>query len=243
MSAADAEIAVVDDATALARALADTILTCARAALDERGTFDIALSGGSTPKAAYRLLAAEPDALDWKRVRFFFGDERCVAPTSDESNYHTARTMLFDPLGIALDRVFRMRGEIDPNEAARDYATILSREVGASPAFDLVVLGLGPDAHTASLFPGTDPETDAARLVRAPWVEKFSTHRLTITPTVINAARDVVFATAGEEKAEALYDVLEGDFDPTRFPAQIVRLESGRVRWLVDRAAAARIVR
>jgi len=231
---------VLGDEAALAHAVASRFVEVAQEALTSRERFDVALSGGSTPKAAYALLAAQPlaAALDWSRVRFFFGDERCVPPDDPESNYKTAFDGLLQPLGIAPGRVFRMRGEDEPAVAARDYAAVLQRELGARPVFDLVMLGMGPDGHTASLFPGSDPLSDDAALVRAPWVEKFSTFRITITPQVINAARHVLIAAAGASKAATLREVREGPFAPTVHPIEIVAPLDGELTWFVDESAA-----
>jgi 6-phosphogluconolactonase len=236
----DQRLVVVADERALALALAGLVSDAAQNAIAARGRFNLALAGGSTPKAAYALLAAQPlrDALDWTQVRFFFGDERCVPPADDQSNYKMAREALLGPLGIAEGHVFRMRGEADPPVAAREYAEVLRRELGAQPIFDLVMLGMGPDGHTASLFPGSDPLADDALLVKAPYVEKFQSYRITLTPRAINAAHEVAIATAGPEKTAALAAVLEGPRDPIRFPIQIVR-PAGRLVWLVDRVAAA----
>jgi 6-phosphogluconolactonase len=242
MSASGSELVVVPDADALALAVAERFVAAARFALERRGRFNVALAGGSTPKAAYALLASRfPDALDWSAVRFFFGDERCVPPDDDQSNFKMARTAMLVPLEIPAQHVFRMQGEIDPAEAARTYADVLRLELGPEPVFDLVMLGMGPDGHTASLFPGTDPLTDDDRLVRAPYVAKFATYRITLTPRVINAARAVEIATAGDEKAAALAAVLEGPHEPATYPIQIVAPRDGNLTWLVDRAAAAKL--
>jgi 6-phosphogluconolactonase len=236
-----AKLVVVEDEAALARAVGDYFVSLAARATAARGRFDVALAGGSTPKAAYALLAAEPlrAAVDWPNVRFFFGDERCVPPGDAESNYKSARDGLFEPLGIDAAQIFRMHGEDEPQAAAAAYATLLRDVVGSDPpAFDLVLLGMGPDGHTASLFPGTDPLEDDAALVRAPYVAKFATHRITLTPRVINAARAIAIATGGSAKAEALHGVLEGPRDPTHYPIQIVEPRDGTLTWFVDRAAA-----
>ena len=239
-------VTIVADDTALARALADLVVAQARAAIAARGRFDLALAGGSTPKAAYALLAREDaTAIDWQAVRFFFGDERCVPPDDAESNYRTARVALLQPLGIASTHVFRMHGEDEPAEAARAYADVLRAELpttpDGTPQFDLVLLGMGPDGHTASLFPGSDPLVDDSSLVRAPYVAKFSTYRLTLTPRVLNAARVVAVTTGGDAKAAALAAVLDGPHDPTTYPIAILAPRSGDLRWLVDRAAAAKL--
>jgi 6-phosphogluconolactonase len=241
---APGKMIVLADEAALARAVAANFVETAQAAISARGRFDVALSGGSTPRAMYALLAAPPldGEVDWPAVRFFFGDERCVPPDDAESNYKTANDGLLAPLGIDATHVFRMRGEDDPAVAARAYAYLLRRELGPSPVFDLVLLGMGPDGHTASLFPGTDPLTDDEALVRAPWVTKFSTYRITLTPRVINAARHVAIAAGGAAKAAVLKEVREGPHDPTRHPIQIVAPKAGELTWFVDAAAASALV-
>ena len=233
-------VEIFETPEALAREVAAHVVEIGVDAMERRGRFDLALAGGSTPKAAYEILHGPEfrEALDWSLVRFFFGDERCVPPDDDDSNYKMAKEALLDPLQIRPHAVFRMRGEIDAPEAARAYAQILRDELGIEPVLDLVMLGMGPDGHTASLFPGADPTTDDAALVRAPWVAKFNSFRITVTPHVINAARNVAIATEGTEKAQALAAVLDGPYDPQNHPIQIVSPRSGNLRWLVDRSAA-----
>ena len=235
-------VEILEDAGAVAQRVADHFADTARHAIDVRGSFNVALAGGSTPADAYRLLAAPPyDGLAWSKMFFFFGDERCVPPDDDRSNFKMARTSLLAPRGIAAQHIFRMEGEIDPATAARTYADVLVAELGALPRFDLVMLGMGPDGHTASLFPGTDPTTDDELLVRAPYVEKFAEYRITITPLVINGARRIAIVTCGSEKAEALAAALNGAYDPTTYPIQIVRPVEGILNWFVDKAAASRL--
>ncbi len=238
---------VVPDADALAERVARHTLDAGTDALARHGRFDVALAGGSTPKAAYELLASPRlrGELDWNRVRFFFGDERCVPPDDDQSNYKMARTTLLDPLGIAPSAIFRMHGEDEPRAAAAAYADVLRAELEldetGAPIFDLVMLGMGPDGHTASLFPGTDPLEENERLVRAPYVAKFTTYRLTLTPKAIDAAHEIAIATAGDTKTDALAAVLDGPFDPTLYPIQILRPRHGTLTWLVDDEAAAKL--
>jgi 6-phosphogluconolactonase len=242
-----AHLIVVPDEHALAERVAQHTLDAALGAIARHGRFDVALAGGSTPKAAYALLAAPPlrDAVDWGRVRFFFGDERCVPPDDDQSNYKMARTALLEPLGIAASSVFRMHGEDDPATAAAAYADVLRAELEADdegvPAFDLVMLGMGPDGHTASLFPGSDPLEDDDLLVRAPYVAKFASYRITLTPKAINAAHEVAVATAGPTKTDALAAVLLGSSEPRDVPSRILRPRTGKLTWLVDEAAAAKL--
>jgi 6-phosphogluconolactonase len=234
------ELRVYETPEDLASELAGVFVDSAAAAIAQRGHFCVALAGGTTPKAAYELLAQEPrrSKVDWANVEIYFGDERCVPPDDDRSNYKMARLALLDRVPIPAFNVYRMRGEEDPAAAARAYAQILRERLGDPPKFDLVMLGMGPDAHTASLFPGSDPHADDRHLVRAVYVSKLDAYRLTITPLVINEARRVVVATEGDAKAEALRSVFDEAEDPIARPIQAVRPKNGETIWLVDRAAA-----
>jgi len=233
------ELVVASDADDLAHRVAEHFIACATEAIDTCGSFAVALAGGSTPKAAYARLASDAmrDRIAWARVRFYFGDERCVPPDDEQSNFRMASRCLLEPLAIEADHVARMRGEDEPAVAAAAYAALLRERLGTLPRFDLVMLGMGPDGHTASLFPGEDPLTDDRALVRAPFVATAGTHRITLTPQVINAARTVAIATGGTEKAQALARALEGEYEPRAVPVQIVDPLDGRLVWLVDREA------
>lgn len=224
----------------LAEHLAGAFVACARDAIASRGAFTVALAGGTTPRAAYALLAQEPrrTRVRWDAVNVYFGDERCVPPHDTQSNYRMAKESFFDAVALPSSQVHRMRGEIEPQRAALEYALLLRSTLGETPHLDLVMLGLGADAHTASLFPDLDPMTDDDALVRAVYAESAKMWRITLTPTVINGAREVVFAVAGAQKARALKAVREGPRDPTRYPAQIIRPQGGRLVWLVDAEAA-----
>jgi 6-phosphogluconolactonase len=234
------ELHVYRDPQALARALAELFVATGRMAAAERGSFHVALSGGNTPRAAYDLLAQEPlrDELSWSDVFVYFGDERCVPPDDEQSNYLMASRAFLDEVGIPHANVHRIRGEADPGHAANEYASLLRADLGNSPQFDLVLLGLGPDGHTASLFPGTPPDTDDDSLVRAVYAKSQMMWRVTITPKAINLARTVAFAVEGPEKAQIFAAVYEGPRDPVKYPAQIVDPTSGRLIWLVDELAA-----
>lgn len=225
---------------ALARALAERFVDEAATAQTERGGFYVALAGGTTPTAAYRLLAtpAFAERVSWDDVYVYFGDERCVGPDDPLSNYKNARDALLSLVPIPERNIHRMRGEIDRERAAEAYAAILREDLGEDLAFDLLMLGMGPDGHTASLFPGTDPLEDTDRLVKPAYSEATQTNRLSITPKVINAARSVVIATEGAPKAAALARAREGEYDPTACPVQIVAPASGDLLWLVDDLAA-----
>jgi 6-phosphogluconolactonase len=234
-------VRVYEDAAAVAHALAETIVRAGQEAIARNGSFHVALSGGTTPRTAYELLARDPDSdeLSWSDVFVYFGDERCVPPDDEESNYRMARTAFLDDVGIPQANVHRMRGEIDPKQAAAEYANVLRDDLSTRPHFDLLLLGLGPDGHTASLFPGSPPDEDSQALVRAVYSKSQSMWRITVTPEVINAARRVVFAVEGTSKAPILATVLQGPRDPEKYPAQIVAPQPGKLEWLVDRAAAA----
>ena len=223
----------------LAEAAARDFAARAEAAIDERGRFAVALAGGSTPKATYEALARDyADKLDWSRVHVFFGDERTVPPDHEDSNYRMAQRALLSRVPVG--GVHRMRGESPPAEAATAYEEELRGYFGSdgSPGLDLILLGLGEDGHTASLFPETSALDVADRWVVANPVLKLQTTRLTLTVPVINAAKAVTFLVAGEGKAGALREILEGDAAPRAYPAKFVNPESGVLTWMVDRAAA-----
>ena len=223
----------------LAEAAARDFAAKAEAAIAERGSFTVALAGGSTPKATYEILARDyAGELDWSKVHVFFGDERTVLPDHEDSNYLMAQRTLLSHVPVG--SVHRMRGELPPAEAAAAYEQELQEFFGPDsvPAFDLILLGIGEDGHTASLFPETSALDVTDRWVVANPVLKLETTRLTLTIPVINAAKAVTFLVAGEGKAEALKQILEGDADPRAYPAKFIRPECGDLTWMVDRAAA-----
>jgi 6-phosphogluconolactonase len=240
MTRESGELRVFETPADVAKALADVFAECGRHAINERGRFTVALSGGTTPKAAYELLATPTyrSALNWKQVEVFFGDERCVPPDDPQSNYKMAHNAFLAAVGVPDSNIHRIRGEDDPADAAAAYRTKLVNVLGNTPQFDLVMLGMGPDGHTSSLFPGSDPLDDDAKLVRAVYAPSQKQWRVTITPRVINHARTDVFAVEGAGKARTLKAVREGPYDPSKFPSQIVAPNDGRLIWLVDRAAA-----
>jgi 6-phosphogluconolactonase len=222
------------DLEAVSRAGAEDFAQLARAS---QGTFNVALSGGSTPKRMHELLAAMGRAaLPWDRVVLWWGDERTVPPDHPDSNFGMAKRTLMDPLGLT--HFHRMEGERDPAAAATDYEAQLVAACGAPPVLDLVFLGRGPDGHTASLFPGSPAVNEKQRFVVANPVDspvaKGKTTRITMTAPVLCAARHVRFLVAGADKAKVLKDVLEGPRG--RYPSQLV--DGSDVRWYVDAAAA-----
>ena len=227
---------------ALAEEAARQFETAARTAIESGGTFRVALSGGSTPRAVHDRLTRAPHrrGIDWGRVHFFFGDERCVPPDSDRSNYRMARETLFEPLRIRPDRIFRMKGEAPPKEAAAEYARLLEAELRRErgwPSFDFVFLGLGTDGHTASLFPGTRALEEKTAPATANWVPKLREWRLTATYPLLNAARRVVFLVAGDEKRAAASTILKRRPGWRELPAARVRPRRGTVLWLLDEEA------
>jgi 6-phosphogluconolactonase len=222
----------------------------AHEAIAARGRFTVALSGGSTPKRLFQLLTTEPfrDQVDWGRLEIFWGDERCVPPDDEQSNYHMAHEAMLAQLPIPGDHIHRMEAErSDLDAAARDYQAILTRVFpdgaaeGQPPAVDLVLLGMGPDGHTASLFPHTDALRETVRWVVPNSVPQLQTQRMTLTYPILNRAREVLFLVAGSDKAERVAEVLLGPPDPSRLPAQAIQPLEGSLVWLVDRAAAARL--
>jgi 6-phosphogluconolactonase len=230
------KIHVFENARELARAAAKTFAEQAAKSIQEKGNFAVALAGGSTPKTLYELLATEyQDTLDWKGVRAFFGDERTVPPDHEDSNYRMAYEALLSRVPVG--SVHRMRGELEPREAATLYEEELKEFFGGPPRFDLVLLGIGEDGHTASLFPGTRALDVTDRFVVENPVEKLDTIRLTLTVPAINAAKKVNFLVAGEGKAGALEEILEGDSNPREYPAKLIWPQN-RATWMVDRAAA-----
>ncbi len=240
-------IQVVKDAPGLARAGAAQFVDRAAAAIAAHGRFAVALSGGSTPRGMYTLLAGDElvHRVDWVHVHLFFGDERCVPPEHPGSNYRMVRETLLDHAPVPPGNVHRMRGEDPPAEAALAYKAELRAFFGRAmvPRLDLVLLGMGDNGHTASLFPGQPQVHERVRWVMASYVDEVGMWRLTLTPVAINAAAEVTFLVAGAGKAAMLKRVLEGPYRPDLLLAQIVRPTDGVLRWLVDEAAAADLVR
>lgn len=243
---ADAEIIICRDADELARKAAAQWVALAAARSESRGRFIVALSGGSTPKTLYSLLATAEfrERIDWNRVHLFWGDERCVPPDHPESNYRMIREALLSKIEIPPQNVHRMAGEKDPDTAAAEYEKDLRsffQTTDPAPAFDLVLLGLGEDGHTASLFPGSAALKETNRWVATAYVERLHAHRLTLTLPVINAAAHVSFLVAGESKSAILKALLGKNSNPTGYPAGQVRPLTGELTWLVTQDAAAGI--
>jgi len=217
------------------------------AAIQDRGQFSVTLSGGNTPKPLYAILAGpDADLLDWDKVHFFWGDERCVPPNHPDSNYNQANQVLLSPRSIKDENIHRIKTELQPKEAARQYQEeILSYFQGKIPRFDLVLLGMGSDGHTASLFPGSKlvigDHLNEDCLVASNWVPKLDTWRITFTHHLINIAHNVLFLVSGEDKAKALKSVLEGPPDHKLYPSQLIDPDEGNLTWHIDHEAAAEL--
>jgi 6-phosphogluconolactonase len=233
------------DPDRLAQAAAEGFVRLAEIAIAARGLFTVALSGGSTPKRLYQLLATSElrDRVAWDRVHLFWGDERHVPPDNPDSNYRMVRESLIDRVPIPAINVHRIKAENpDAAKAASEYEQELrlffKLKENELPRFDVVFLGMGDNGHTASLFPETKAIFEQKHLVVASWIEEFKSDRITLTPPAINNAIEVIFFVTGAGKAEMLRTVLEGEYQPDRFPAQIIKPTAGTLTWMVDLAAA-----
>ena len=233
------------DAEAISRAAAERIVDLANECVTARGRFSVALAGGSTPRRVYELLAGDDlsPLIDWTKVHVFFGDERCVPPDHADSNYRMASESLLARVTLPAENVHRMTGEGDAVANARLYEEELRTFFDDAdwPCFDLVLLGIGDDGHTASLFPGTAALEERQAWVAANWVEKFNSFRITLTAPAINHAAHVLFLVTGAAKAATLAEVVAGPRDPHRLPSQLIQPAVGPVEWFVDDAAAARM--
>ncbi len=238
-------------ASAAEMAMASARLFAARveAAVAQRGVARVAISGGSTPQASFKLLA-DPDqpfllTVPWDKLFLYWVDERCVGPEDPESNYGVTRDLLLSRVPIPSENIFRMEGEFDPEEAANRYESYLRNsmklEGAESPRFDYLALGMGDDGHTASLFPHTAAIDEIGRLCVANRVPQKDTWRITLTSPVINQAAEVVFEIAGDKKTDVLAEVLTGPRDVERLPSQLIRPASGKLLFLLDEAAAAKL--
>jgi 6-phosphogluconolactonase len=243
------EIQIVENGEAVSRSAAEMMVSLALEKLKSKESFAVALSGGSTPKNMFAVLANDAalrNRMPWDRVHFFWGDERHVAPDHTDSNFRMTNEAMLSRVPVPPENIHRIRAENpDAGKAAEDYEQELrgffKLEAEQLPAFDCVFLGMGPDGHTASLFPGTKALHERKRLVVSNWVDKFQSFRITLTAPVLNNADLVIFLVSGEEKAEPLQVVLEGQKQTDRFPSQLIEPTHGKLLWLVDRAAARKL--
>ena len=228
----------------LLMAMADYFVTTAKNSISSRKEFNVALSGGSSPKRLYEMLAS-PDfkhQVEWDKVNFFFGDERYVPANDPENNALMVKKALFDPLYISPSNIFTINTSISPEEAAKKYTlTIANHFKDQKIRFDLILLGLGDNSHTASLFPYTSVLSDKSTSVKATFLEAQNVYRITMTAPLINQARHIAFFVYGEAKAEAVHHVLENERNEKKYPAQLIRPDEGELRWYLDEAAASHL--
>jgi 6-phosphogluconolactonase len=236
------EIRILKDAAAVARRSAEKFVSAAKEAVAKKGSFRVALSGGSTPKALYGLLVNDAEfraQTPWDKILFFFGDERSVGPDSPDSNYRMANEAMLSKIPIKPEQVFRIKGENpDTSAAAGEYEKIIRSsfrlEEGEFPRFDLLLAGMGEEGHTLSLFPGTKALHVSDRIVTRNWVGKLYTERITLTaPAAANSAQ-ILFMVTKSDKACALKAVLEGPYEPEQLPSQLLQPKNGKLVWLID---------
>lgn len=240
----DVALNIQDDETHQVDAAAQHLIECARAAVAERGAFHIALSGGSTPRALYQRLKSAPfvEQMPWEQVHIYFGDERCVPPDHEDSNYRMAQAAFLAEVNLPPGHVHRIAGEQAPQAAATQYADLLKQHLpidtaSGFPCFDLVLLGLGPDGHIASLFPGTPALDEKERSVTEVFVAKFNSWRVSLTLPVLNSARELMLLVSGDKKADVLRHVLQDVHNAAPLPIQYLQ-PRGRFVWFLDRGAA-----
>ncbi len=235
------EIKVFETIENLNTFAAEKFIEIGTQAIKNHGQFTVALAGGSTPKALFQLLASNKynNKINWKSVFFFFGDERNVLPDDDESNFRMANENLFQPLNIDSDNIYRWETEIENvKKIAEVYEKSIQHFFRGFPKFDLILLGMGDDSHTASLFPSTKALNEMEKTAVENRVEKLETWRFTLTFPAINNAENIIFLVKGAEKAETLKRVLEGEFQPEKYPSQNIKPENGKLFWLIDKSAA-----
>ena len=244
-------IELFPNAMGIALRAADEIVRMAREAVSSRGVFSIALSGGSTPKVLYSLLAEHPslrNSLPWDKMKVYFGDERHVGPGHADSNFQMASDAMLSKAPLEPEQIFRIKGEYpDTAQAAAEYQATIQREfglqAGALPRFDLILLGMGSEGHTLSLFPGTKALHETQLIVTHNWIGKLCTERVTLTAPAANNAANIIFMIAGADKACALKAVLEGSHEPEQLPAQMIQPSNGNLSWLVDQAAGSMLAK
>jgi 6-phosphogluconolactonase len=239
------EIRILPDGVAIAKRAAQEFVQAASAAVRERGTFNVSLAGGSTPKALYSLLVNDPtlrSQVPWDKTHLFFGDERHVPPDHPDSNFRMATEAMISKSPLKPEQLTRIKGEYpDAEQAALEYEKTLREyfklKDGEYPRFDLLLAGMGNEGHTLSLFPGTRGLHADGRIVVSNWVGKLYTERITLTAPAASNAAEIIFMVTGADKALALKSVLEGRYEPEQLPAQLLQPRKGKLLWLVDAAA------
>jgi 6-phosphogluconolactonase len=243
-SSSNRSLVICKDSPTLARTAAEQFVGFARASVASEGRFTVALSGGSTPRAMFLLLSEEPlrSSVPWDKTFLFWSDERMVPPDHPDSNYRMANESLISKVPVPASNIHRMRGELEPSVAADEYEAELAAFFGSRrPRFDLILLGMGDDGHTASLFPGTEALAEENRDITFNYVPKFSLFRLTMTAPEINSAANVSFVVSGPSKSAILKKVLQGPYQPKQLPSQSIKPTNGKLRWMLDRDAASEL--
>jgi 6-phosphogluconolactonase len=246
MANAKPDVRIFENLELLSQAAAEFFIeTCAQA-ITERGRFLVALSGGNTPTELFKLLAQSPyrEQIDWTRVHVFWGDERCVPIEDLENNFRQANDVLLKHVAIPLKNIHRIKSELEPAGAAEEYAFTLKQFASASvdwPRFDLVLLGMGEDGHTASLFPGSEVNVSTPTTAVTAKYQDRPANRVTLTPLVFNSARRIIFLVSGASKSQTLANVLYGEYHPEQLPAQRIRPTDGKLIWMVDQLAASKL--
>ncbi len=239
------ELLIYKDLDELVHALAKEIKKSSEEAIAARGQFHFVLSGGSSPRAIYQLLASPPyrDSIDWKNIYFYFGDERFVPENDPQRNSLMAEQTLFSPLKIKDDHIYKVDATLSPEEAAKKYSDAIKTHFKNGPVkFDFILLGLGDDAHTASLFPNTSVLRESAAMVKSEFIKEMDTHRITMTAPLINQARNIAFLVFGEGKADAVYNVLKNKKgSPNEYPARLINMKKLNLKWFLDTAAASKL--
>jgi 6-phosphogluconolactonase len=230
---------------AISHKAAEMFVNTSRTCIASQGKFSVALSGGSTPRKLYSLLGSAECSpqVDWQRVHFFWVDERCVPKEHEESNFKAAFDRLLSKISIPGENIHRIKGEEDPDKAAGDYEEEVRRFFGMPgfPMFDLVILGMGEDGHTASLFPDSNLLKERIRLAAPVYLEKPNRNRITLTLPVLNNATQILFLVAGHSKADVVYEVLGNGQKKERYPAGLIRPVHGSITWLIDQEAAEKL--
>jgi 6-phosphogluconolactonase len=239
-------INIFKDSTELSLAAAEIFVATSSQAIAQRGQFLVALSGGSTPNRLYQLLASAPfrDQIDWAKVHVFWGDERCVPVDDPGNSYYQARLALLDHVNIPADHVHRVLSDLEPASAALDYARTLKNFSAPPlewPRFDLALLGMGDDGHTASLFPGSQVEVTSPTIAVTANYQDRPANRVSLTPLVFNSTRRLIFLVSGQSKSDTLASIINGEYQPQLYPAQRIQPIDGEILWLVDEAAASKL--
>jgi len=243
MTKPKSDIRIFDTPESLSRAATKLFIETSAQAIRQRGRFLVTLSGGNTPTELYKLLAQSPykEQIDWPRIHVFWGDERCVPIEDSENSYRQAYDALLSHVPIPAENIHRIESDFEPAEVAKDYALVLKQFAAPSldwPRLDLVLLGMGEDGHSASLFPGSEVKVSKPTMAVTAQYQNRPANRVTLTPLVFNSAHRIIFLVSGESKARTLANVLYGGYDPEQLPAQRIRPVEGEVIWMVDKLAA-----